>query len=313
MRLIGPLSIIFAAILWSFDGFLRQSLYAASSLVVVATEHAIGAILFMPFLFYYRSQILAFSAKTWGSILWVSLFGGILGTFFYTKALSYVGYIDLSVVVLLQKLQPFFAILLAIFFLRERITSRFLILALLAFAGGYMVTFDDLIPHFAVQGSDTIAAMLAIGAAFCWGTSTVFGKHALQSGNFFFITALRLLITFLLCLVPIMIMSRGQAVIFTGFNTQQWTALLLIAFSTGAVALAIYYYGLKRVPASHSTLYELAWPLSAMIFDYVAHREFLAPTQYVGAVLLLTAMILLTREQKKPEVITVYSDISAAV
>jgi drug/metabolite transporter (DMT)-like permease len=52
-----------------------------------------------------------------------------MGTFFYTKALSYIQYIDLSVVVLLQKLQPLFAISLAAIILKEKITQKFLLLA----------------------------------------------------------------------------------------------------------------------------------------------------------------------------------------
>lgn len=298
MRFSGPLAVIVAAVLWSLDGFLRQSLYAAPSLLVVTAEHALGALLFSPFIVAYRRQIAAFTARTWGALLWVSLFGGILGTTLYTKALGYVGYIDLSVVVLLQKLQPFFAILLAMLLLRERVTWRFLGLALLAFLGGYLVTFPGLTPRFTLASGETTAALLAIGAAFCWGTSTAFGKQALQAGNFFLVTALRLAITFLLALIPLTLFGTGAGGVFPGFTQEQWLMLLAIVFSTGAVALGIYYYGLKRIPASHATLYELAWPLSAMVLDYAVHREFLAPTQYLGAALLLAAMILLTRERK---------------
>lgn len=296
MSLLGPLCIILAAVLWSLDGVLRQSLYAAPSLLVVTLEHALGTLLFLPLLVARRDAWRGLSFSTWGSLAWVSLFGGILGTFFYTKALSYVGYIDLSVVVLLQKLQPFFAILLAVLLLRERITRRFVGLALLACAGGYLVTFADLLPRFATDGNDGVAALLAIGAAFCWGTSTAVGKKALAHANFFVITGLRLAITAVIGMSAAA--AFGQLPAIASLDEMQWRSLLLIVFSTGAVALAIYYFGLKRVPASHATLYELAWPLSAMVIDYAVHRTFLAPTQYLGAGLLLLAMFLLTREKR---------------
>lgn len=293
MRFLPPLAVVGAAILWSFDGFLRQSLYAAPSFLVVTLEHMLGAIIFLPIIISKRKEIAKFTQQTWGSLVWVSLFGGILGTFFYTKALSYVGYIDLSVVVLLQKLQPFFAILLAVIVLREKITARFAGLALLAFIGGYLITFSNLIPNFQAEGANMIAALLAIGAAFCWGTSTVFGKHALQSGSFFLITALRLLMTSLLALIPLFFLGQAQA--FAALSGDQWTALLLIVFSTGSVALAIYYYGLKRIPASHATLYELGWPLSALVLDRVINGTVLAPTQYLGVAILLCALIMLPK------------------
>jgi drug/metabolite transporter (DMT)-like permease len=297
MYALSSFAVIFAAILWSLDGLLRQSLYAAPSFLIVTIEHLLGALIFLPVIIIKRKEIASFTKETWGSLLWVSLFGGILGTFFYTKALSYVGYIDFSVVVLLQKLQPFFAILLATIILREKLTPKFLGVALLAFIGGYMITFQNLIPQLSGGGQDNIAALLAIGAAFCWGTSTVFSKQALNAGSFFLITALRLALTFIIGLIPVLYLGQFAAV--STLEPQQWTALLLIVFSTGSVALAIYYYGLKRIPASHATLYELAWPLSALVLDWIINKNILTLTQYLGVIILLAALILLPLVQKK--------------
>ena len=112
-RALPALAIIGAAILWSLDGLFRQHLYSVSSIYIVLIEHVFGALLFAPFLIKGWTEIRGQGRKTWMSILWVAVFGGLLGTFFYTKALSYVDYIDLSVVVLLQKFQPLFAITLA--------------------------------------------------------------------------------------------------------------------------------------------------------------------------------------------------------
>ena len=67
--------------------------------------------------------------------------------------------------------------------------------------------------------------------------------------------------------------------------------------STGAVALFIYYYGLKHLPASHTTLYELTWPLSAVLLDWVVRGKVLSPAQFVGACLLLGSMIYLSQEK----------------
>jgi len=60
------------------------------------------------------------SKKEWLAIALVSLFSGALGTIFYTSALGKVNYIQFSVVVLLQQLQPIWAILAAYFLLKEK-------------------------------------------------------------------------------------------------------------------------------------------------------------------------------------------------
>ena len=289
-------AIIFAALLWSLDGFLRQELYNVSSFLIVAIEHVIGALVFLPFLLKGKKEIFTMGQRTWSSIFWISVFGGLLGLFFYTKALSYINYIDLSVVVLLQKFQPLFAISLAAVVLKERITKRFLLLAIMALVGGYFVTFGlNPIP----SGNDkyTIAALLAFLAAFCWGSSTVLGKHALKTLSFPVVTALRLSVTAIIAMV-VLLAIRGYSEI-SMITALQWKIILLIVFTTGSVALFIYYYGLKHVKASHSTIYELFWPLSAVAIDWIVRERILSPMQFVGGAMLIISIILLTREQKK--------------
>ena len=289
-------AIIFAALLWSLDGFLRQELYNVSSFLIVAIEHIIGALVFLPFLLKGKKEIFLMGQRAWSSIFWISVFGGLLGLFFYTKALSYINYIDLSVVVLLQKFQPLFAISLAAVVLKERITKRFFILAAMALIGGYFVTFG-LNPIFSGDDKTIIAALLALLAAFCWGSSTVLGKHALKTLSFPVVTALRLSLTAIIAMV-VLVAIRGFSEI-SVITVAQWKIILLIVFTTGSVALFIYYYGLKHVKASHSSIYELFWPLSAVAIDWIVRGRMLSPAQYLGGGVLIISIILLTREQKK--------------
>lgn len=293
MQYLPPAAVIFAAILWSFDGLLRQSLYSAPSFLVISVEHFLGTLLFLPVIILRWKDIRGLSKREWLSVLWVSVCGGILGTFLYTKALSYVGYIDLSVVVLLQKFQPIFAILLATIVLRERLSKRFLGIVFIALVGGYLVTFRDLTPVLSLDSKTVMGALLALGAAFCWGTSTVFGKYALQNRHFYVITALRLLVTSVIAFVILLFLGQQSAA--ASLTAEQWKSLLLIVFTTGSVALCIYYYGLKRIPASHATLYELFWPLSAIVLDYFIRGTVLTPTQWLGAVILLVAILRLPK------------------
>jgi drug/metabolite transporter (DMT)-like permease len=292
-KYIPVIAILLAATLWSLDGFLRQELYAVPAFLIVTIEHTLGALIFIPFLIHGRKQIFSMNQRTWSSVLWISICGGILGTFFYTKALSYVHYIDLSVVVLLQKFQPLFAISLAAVILKEPITRRFLVLAVLAIIGGYFVTFGT--SSMADWDDKTIiAALLALLAAFSWGSSTVLGKHALKRLSFTVVTALRLTITAVIAMAVLFTVSVPSAVF--DLNSSQWLAIIIIVFSTGSVALFIYYYGLKHVPASHSSIYELFWPLSAVAFDWFIRGRMLSPAQIVGTIILLISIVLLSRE-----------------
>jgi len=292
-KIIPSLAIIFAALLWSLDGLLRQELYLISSFVIVALEHMIGALIFLPFLFRSFSKIKTLGQRGWISILWISICGGVLGTYFYTKALSYVNYIDLSVIVLIQKLQPLFAISLAGVILKEKLSKRFIGLAFIAMSGGYFVTFGN---QSIIDWNDKslIASLCALLASFCWGSSTVLGKHALKQLPFEVVTGLRLLITAVITVFIITYSSTVTEVF--NLNVGNFITIIIIVFSTGTIALSVYYYGLQKLPASHTTIYELAWPLSAVFLDWSLKGEMLNSIQLIGAVILLASMAILTKE-----------------
>lgn len=293
-RYLPHIAIIIAALLWSLDAFLRQSLYTLHPLLIITLEHGIGSLLFTPILIGNWKKLKALKQTVWISLLWISILGGICGTYFYTKALSYVGYIDLSVVVLLQKFQPLFAVSLAAIILREKLSRRYLILAFCAMVGGYLVTFG--IKPISIGDNNTlIAALFSLLAAFCWGSSTVLGKKALMFLPYNVVTALRLIITTVVGVL--VIFYSGWNLIYSHISYEQWKVLFLIVISTGTVALFIYYYGLKKLPASHTTLFELFWPLSAVIIDWVIIGNALSTPQLSGAIMLLASMTILSQER----------------
>tara|TARA_B100001123_G_scaffold30247_1_gene31786 strand:- start:4242 stop:5138 length:897 start_codon:yes stop_codon:yes gene_type:complete len=287
------LAVISAAILWSLDGYIRQNLFSLPSFLIISLEHAIGAIIFFPLLIKGLNEIYSLNQRGWISVFWISICGGVLGTFFYTKALSYVEYIDLSVVVLLQKFQPIFAIALAAVILKEKITKRFFILAVAAIIGGYLITFGNN-PIENWNDKTIIASLLALLAAFSWGSSTVLGKHALNQISFMTITSLRLTITAAITLF--IIISNSQYELIPEMTFGNWLYIILIVISTGSIALFIYYYGLNHLPASHVTIYELFWPLSAVTIDWFIYERIMTVYQFLGAILLLTSIILLSNE-----------------
>lgn len=285
---LGALAVIISALLWSFDGtFLRPHLSSLPSTLAVFLEHTLGFIALLPFLIIYRSDLAKISKKQWLTIFWVALFGGALGTTFMTKALFLTGFKDVSVVILLQKLQPIFAIILAAIFLHERFPRRFYLYALLAVIGGYFVTFKDPLSVFSLSPQSYLVIAFSLLAAFAWGSSTTFGKYSLQNIHYGLLTALRFGLTALIMIAPALYFFRGSIL---NINLNIWLILLIIVFTSGAAAMFLYYYGLKKIPASIATLCELAWPVSAIFFDYYLNHNTLTTTQLAGAALLIISV-----------------------
>lgn len=298
LPIISATCVMFAATLWGLDGIvLRPKLYHLDVPVVVFLEHLIAFAFMAIFLFFERKELKKLNRKDWLAFLWIALFGGAIGTMAITKALFYVGFVHLSVVILLQKLQPVFGISLAMLILKEKPKKDFFLLALSALIGSYFVTFGFNRPHFDTGNLTLVAAMLSILAAFAFGSCTVFGKQALKKINFRVGTYLRFGLTTLLMFLIVAATNRFDK--FSAITIPNIWTLLIIVFSTGGVAIFIYYYGLKRVKASHATIYELMFPVSAIIFDYFIHGTILSPGQLLGAIVLIGSITKITLMNKR--------------
>jgi drug/metabolite transporter (DMT)-like permease len=123
---LSPLFVVIAAALWGIDGIiLRPALYGLPVALVVLVESSIVAILMTPILFQKFSELNKLESFDWFIFLAIALFGGAIGTMAITKALFYVNFVNLSIVIFIQKLQPVFALILAALLLRERLPLIF--------------------------------------------------------------------------------------------------------------------------------------------------------------------------------------------
>lgn len=294
----GPLYIVIAAFLWSLDGLLRRSLYVLPATVIVFFEHLIGFIILLPALVPQWKKITSIEAKTWGAFAWVTLLSSIVGTVLYTAALGMVNYIQFSVVVLLQQMQPLFVVLFARMVLKERIENTFWPLLAVALIGAYFVSFPTLTVNLTTGAGTLVAALMAVGAAFSWGSSTSFSRYALLRLPSLVATGVRFGLASVLGLAAVFVMGQ-QAGLSSVTPLQLWT-LVAIALSTGMLAMLIYYYGLKRAAARVSAICELTWPLSAVAMDYAVFHKGLTMTQWIGALLLLGSIVQVSRMAKKP-------------
>jgi len=297
----GSIAVVTAALLWSLDGLLRLHLYSLPASVIVFWEHAFGFVLLIPIIIASLKSFKKLTRKQWLAIIGVSFLSGALGTILYTAALSQVMFIPFSVVVLLQQTNPIFAITASAVILKEPLTRKFFGMAALALLGAYMVSFPDLIVNFSTGSGTLVAALLALGAAAAWGTSTAFSKYALKGTSSLHITAARFGFTPIFALIFVLI--SGNTASLGALTFEEFKYLVAITFSTGLLALIIYYFGLKRVPASRSAILELAWPLSAVVVGYLFLGQSLTISQALGALVLLATTYLISRDARKVEAI----------
>jgi drug/metabolite transporter (DMT)-like permease len=257
-------------------------------------EHFLGLLLLSPIIFLNWKRIFRIKKRTWLALGWVSLFGGLLGTLMITEAFfaAFAGKVSLATVIILQKLQPIFALLMARMVLKEKLSRKFYFWAILAVGSSYLLAFGEQGLSLDLFNLNNQAVWFAFLAAFSFGSSTVFGKRLVNSLDFSLSTALRFALTTLLA--GILVLILGNYNVINEINWKYWRLLVLIVLSSGAVAMGIYYFGLKKIPASFASIAELFWPLSAIILDYIINKNILTSWQWLATGVLLFAFYKIT-------------------
>jgi drug/metabolite transporter (DMT)-like permease len=293
---LGVLMVCTAAAMWGFDGVvLTPRLYNLDVAYVVFMLHALP---FLGMQFVLFREYRELGTLTRGDLCYfflIALFGGAIGTLAIVKALFLVQFKHLTVVALLQKLQPVFAILLARILLGERLGKQFLLWTAIALTGGYLLTFETHLPVTVNSRQMLPAAGYALLAAFSFGSATVFGKRVLNKVNFQ--TALFFRYGFTTLIMLVIVLAGGnfdQLAITTPIN---WLFFAIIGLTTGSGAILLYYIGLRHIQANLATMCELCFPISTVIFDYLINGSVLSPIQWASAICMLVAIYRLSQNQ----------------
>lgn len=144
MKKFAPYLVFIAAMLWATDAPFRVHLtQSLSSNFIVLGEHFFDVLFILPILFFNFKEIKKLSYKEWLAILVIAIGGSALASIAFTEAFHYV---NPSVAILLQKLQPIIAISLAGLILKEKKTRFFWLWAIVALFGAYLISFPNFIP-----------------------------------------------------------------------------------------------------------------------------------------------------------------------
>ena len=290
MNKFAPIFIIIAASLWGIDGVvLRPSLYNLPVSLVVFIESMIVVTLLSPILLKKFDVIKNLSRNDWIAFLGVGILGGAIGTMAITQALFFVNYVNLSAVILIQKLQPVFALAFASILLKEKLERNFFTWSTLAIIGTYLMTFGIALPNLNTGEKTIIASSLSLIAAISFASSTVLSKRALANVSFEVGTYLRFLIAAISMFIIVLLSSSYESAV--NISQTQWLIFLLIAFTTGGAAIFLYYFGLKRISASVATICELAFPLTALILEYLLRDNYLNIYQWIGVFILIVSIL----------------------
>ncbi|NEW07659.1 DMT family transporter [Paenibacillus sp. SYP-B3998] len=288
------------ATLWGLDPLFRILLLKSfTSAQIVFIEHLLLACYALPVLIKFRKNLTGkLTLAVLGAFLFISWGGSAIATILFTSAFAHG---SANAVLLLQKLQPLFAIILARLMLKESLPSKFFMYILVALLGTYLLTFGFGSPALGLKDLGTMSCLFSILAAVLWGGSTVMGKYLLQKNiDFPVVTALRFLLAVPLLLIVLLVSgdawhvdSHTTGLIIIGVN------LMFQAFFPGLISMLLYYKGLSSTKAFFATLAELAFPAVGVLINWLVFGQELTLGQLFGFVLIWLTLWLMSRGKRE--------------
>jgi DME family drug/metabolite transporter len=279
----GALLVSVAAALWGLDALFRRPLAQSTPAVtIVFGEHIVLVAVMLPFLV---SSLVALWRAGPRYVLAGVLVGtgaSAVATILFTQAFVHG---DPITPVVLQKIQPLIAVTGAAIVLGERPRGGFALFLVPGLVGIWLIAF----PHpFDVHARGLAPIAMALGAATLWGLGTVFGRFLSRRLAFHQVTTVRFAFGLVGSAVALPVVG-GPA--WAGVHDSLW--IVVLALVTGAIALSLYYYGLRRTPAAVASLAELAFPATAILVGYIAFDSSLRWSQWIGVLVTVAVVGLL--------------------
>lgn len=295
--LLGSIFIIIAAMMWGIDGILLTPSYFTKFKFfdvnfIVFIAHAIPTVILSIFFSKQYKYLKTFTKSDYLFFILIALFGGTIGTLSIVKALELSNYTPYSIVILIQKTQPIFAILLAIFLLKEKPSKNFYVVAVIALIAIYFLTFEFKSPVLLKQ-NNLLAVLYSLLAAFSFGSSTVFGKKVVYKFSFLTSTFYRFFFTTIITMLFVIFSETTRNTITQYTQNRNLMGLSLFIAIFGLLAILIYYNELKYVKATIATFCELAFPITSVVTEAIIYKRFLSPIQLVAAIVLVVVILYL--------------------
>lgn len=280
---------VLGSILWGTDSLFRRPLsQELSPITIVYLEHIILSVIVFPYVLRSGQEFAKLKGKDWACLAFIAIGGSVIATSLFTYSIKHG---NPSVTVLLQKTQPLFTILLARWILNERPGRWFWRWLFPALVGAYLVATPNWRAGFSLSATP-LNLLAALGAACLWGFSTVFGRQVVERLPIYFVTSMRFLLALPVLAALFWFQSAEQRALPTSLASA--ATLVGMALIPGLIALVLYYKGLQSTLASVASVGELAFPVTAVVANWLILDIRLAPTQILGGVALVTSVTALS-------------------
>ncbi len=292
----GILPLILAAFLWGFAPVLTKDvLDYVPPLIVLVIQFVTSMLLLWLAVLVQRLPLPALNRATLNLALTGLLVPGVTSTLLiFGLTLT-----TASNATILVAVEPIIILFLARLFLKESMTLSTLLLALLGCIGVVLVTGAS-----TPMKSDTsvFGNVLLLAASMCLGVYVVLMRQHVEHVPPVLLIALQqtvgLIWALMLWLASLALSATSE---FASISPRVWSTAALSGIFEYALAFWCYLLGLRYVPASVAGVFLNLTPVFGVISAVVLLNEQLSSRQWIGALLILSAVLSMSRQAPQTE------------
>lgn len=290
--LLGDILIIVAGLFWGSMGIFVRHLNGLgfTSIQVACLRLVFAGILFALILLIKDPK--GFKIKPKDIPLFLAL--GLVSILFFTCCyFTAIRLMTMSTAAILLYTSPIWVMILAVIFLKEKITVRKIIALILAFAGCVLVS--------GFGGKVTVIGILVgLGSGLGYGLYSIFGTFALKKYSPLTVTCYTFLIAGLGSVIvadPADLIAKINA---SGSRLSLFGFVLLTSVVTAVIPFLFYTLGLNRTTAGKAAVLATVEPAAATLFGFFVMKEKIGPVAVLGILLVFAAIIVLSTKQAEP-------------
>ncbi|MBI2233255.1 MAG: DMT family transporter [Candidatus Aenigmarchaeota archaeon] len=222
-----------------------------------------------------------FISVSWKYLAAIAVIGGSAAFFLYFTGLKLT---TAGHAAFLHKTLPLYTALLAFFFLRERITKKYLAATSLMFAGTVAIYFSSIVPS-ELWLNPQLGDMLVILATLLWAAENVIAKKAMVKGETNFIVSFaRMFFGGLILFGAALLMNKTDTLLaLTNAQILNIGMSTLLLFSY----VLFYYCSLKLINVSKAAVLLLLAPVVSLAIGAAFLGEPTPPVQLAGSAVIL--------------------------
>ncbi len=187
-----------------------------------------------------------------------------------------------SNVALAYALSPIFILIISAYFLNEKITLWKILGITISFVGILLILFERGLEF---KSKYFIGSVISLLASIAWAVYSTYGKSLITRYGSLYSTSIAMLFGFLLYL-PISFFHNDVANI-PLIRPTHWLQMIYLAIMTSGIAYLIWYYAIKRLPASSVGVFNNLQPILTTILAIVFLNQSISSIYILGGALVI--------------------------